>query len=322
MYSDRVKNVLARIRPWLPWLSLATGIVGAILMNRTPGRAWVVIAASILGWAVLVVVNVLGLVDKDAAKTVKQRAGRFALITTNQIAIQQALLFPLPFYVRAASLHVGHAIFLAIYAAVLVVVLWDPLFHAVFRKLPLSIAIIAFSVFVALCMGLPIFGLSSRYALLIAAGAAGVGGPLLLVMRNTGAKARAIAIVSVPLLIGLAYVGAPVVPPAPLELVKAGIGTQIENREIVDAAKEFTNPAELVCHTAIKAPLGLKDALFHVWSKDGVRSEPIALDVKGGREQGFRTWSRKKGPITAGKYTCSIETASRQVLGSVRVTVH
>ena len=51
----------------------------------------------------------------------------------------------------------------------------------------------------------------------------------------------------------------------------------------------------------------------------------IALKVRGGRQQGFRTYSKKsklgKGERYAGLWSCAVETASGQRLGVVRVQV-
>jgi len=79
-------------------------------------------------------------------------------------------------------------------------------------------------------------------------------------------------------------------------------------------------PARLHCATAIASPLGLHDKLFHVWRKAGKQRARIALKIVGGRELGFRTHSRIT-PSDPGKYTCTVETASGQVLGSRSVKI-
>ncbi|HEY4222804.1 MAG TPA: DUF2914 domain-containing protein, partial [Myxococcota bacterium] len=88
----------------------------------------------------------------------------------------------------------------------------------------------------------------------------------------------------------------------------------------VGAADQIAAPEALYCHCAIKAPLGLHDELVHVWEKDGVLVSSIKLDVKGGREAGFRTWS-KISVVTPGQYACTVETASGQVLGGTVAVV-
>jgi hypothetical protein len=338
-------RLLQRVRPFLPWFSLLTGVVGAFLMNRTPGRAWIVVVAAVLGWAMLAVFNIVErawtaeikaaeITDPRAQLSTRKRSARFAILLSNQIAIQQALLFPLPFYARAAAFpflgsdrdfQPGHVVFFLGYAAALVVVLWDPLFNVVIQRAPGAFALQAFAAFCGLNMVLPVLGLSNTTSLVVAGAATALGVPLLVLLETEGLspQRKLLAIPAAILLVVLARVAAPLVPPAPLELVHVGIGTRVDNKELVGEAPVIDGTSELVCHSTIKAPLGLKDALFHVWRKDKKPLDAIAVVVSGGREAGFRTWSRKKslGPTPAGRYTCSVETASGQVLGRASVVV-
>jgi hypothetical protein len=119
----------------------------------------------------------------------------------------------------------------------------------------------------------------------------------------------------------LYYGGARVVPPAPLRFVSGAIGTRIENRELLDPASELpTPPDQLVCATAIAAPRGLKDKLHHVWRQDGVLRSTHTLDIRGGRELGFRAWSYRRNP-GPGRWTCTVETESGQMLGRAAIRV-
>lgn len=330
--------LLARARPYLPWISLLTGVGGAVLMNRAPGRAWVVVVAAVAGWTLLVLLQVLerrrrddreaanapAAVNADTTAT-RHRRARVALLVSTQIAIQQALLFPLPFYVRAAELHPRHVAFFVVYAAALTAVLWDPLFAAVMARAMGAFAFQAFAAFVGLGMVLPVFGLSNTASLVVAGVATGIAVPLLLLLelRPRAWRERLLALPAVAVVVGLARLVAPFVPPAPLELVHIGIGTGVEARALVGEARELDAGSvhELFCHSTIKAPLGLKDALVHVWRKDGRHADEIALEVSGGRDAGFRTWSRKRslGPSPQGTWTCSVETASGQVIGRAKV---
>jgi hypothetical protein len=95
----------------------------------------------------------------------------------------------------------------------------------------------------------------------------------------------------------------------------------VVNRELVDPADAFEAPIErLVCLTAVTAPRGLRDRLRHVWSHDGVRRSQVALEVRGGRALGFRAWSWQRNPAP-GRWTCTVETETGQLLGRVAVTV-
>jgi hypothetical protein len=327
---------LARLVPYLPWVSLCTGIGGALIMNRTPGRAWLVVAASVVGWATLFAVNVVERRLRAKADDVRSKRARFALMFGSQYATQTALFFPLPFYVNAASLTVGHGAFFTVYAAVVVVALWDPLYAKAMARTWAAFAVHAFSFFIGLNMVLPVLGVSNAIALWVAGAVTAVGVPVL-VLATVPREKRALRWLVVPAalcVVAIARLAAPLVPPAPLELTAVGIGSQIENRELVDKSPTHARDTDLVCHSAVKAPLGLKDKLVHTWRRsqgpqdDDAKSErldDVNLDVSGGgREAGFRTWSKKRPPPNGwrpGKYTCRVQTATGQVLGYATTTI-
>ncbi|MBI1946649.1 MAG: DUF2914 domain-containing protein [Deltaproteobacteria bacterium] len=316
---------LERVQPALPWLSLATGVGGALLMNRTPERAWVVVIAALLAWALLVGLHLWERVLTERARragvaSLRDRGARFALLLTSQLSVQQALLFPLPFYLRAVTWHVGHVVFLVVYAAALVAALWDPLYAAVTKRALTSFPLFSFAIFAGLAVVLPMLGLSNRLALIVAGAATTVGVPALLWLRAGSRWLRIGAVCAALPAAGLSLVAAPLVPPAPLELVTAAIGTGVVERELVGAGAPLLHPIELYCHTAVKAPLGLHDGLFHVWTRDGKLLDRVALDVRGGRADGFRTWSKKRTP-GPGDYRCQVQTASGQVLGGTDAAV-
>lgn len=320
-----LQSLLERAQPALPWLSLLTGVGGALLMNRSPERAWVVVVAALLAWALLAGLHLWERVLRDRehaalAPSAKERGARFALLLTSQLSVQQALLFPLPFYLRAVTWHAGHVAFLVTYAAALVVALWDPLYAAVAKRALTSFLLFSFAVFAGLAVVLPMLGLSNRVALIAAGAATTVGVPALLWLRARSRWLRIGAVAAALPAAGLSLVAAPLVPPAPLELVSAGIGTGVKERELVGAGQALVQPLDLYCHTAVKAPLGLHDELFHVWTRDGKTLDRVALNVRGGRAEGFRTWSRTRA-TAPGAHRCEVQTASGQVLGGTGATV-
>lgn len=323
--------VPARLKRLLPWFSLATGMASAFLMNRTPERAWIVVIASVCVWLFLFVLFSVSRVREDQAApgSTRARAGRFALLLFSQVLTQQALLFPLPFYVRAAQAHPRHAVFFLAYTVAVVIALWDPLYERISRRPAAALAHSAFAAFVGLAMVLPILGFSNTTALVLAGMCASLALPLVTLASDAALSARRAVSVGarmaalVLLARGLAFL----VPPAPLELLAIDIGTGVQDRVLVGGrpghGDVIEGPSELFCHTTIKAPLGLKDALVHVWRRDGRNLITVPLDVRGGRNAGFRTWSRHSETprVRAGRVLCQVETASGQVLGSTDVIV-
>ncbi|MCA9555979.1 MAG: DUF2914 domain-containing protein, partial [Myxococcales bacterium] len=118
--------------------------------------------------------------------------------------------------------------------------------------------------------------------------------------------------------------GGPLVPPAPLSLAEAAVGTLVVERWVSDPTERFeVAPPQITCATAIRAPRGLQDALRHEWWHDGARVDVVDLDVRGGREEGFRTWSTKRnlGPRPQGRWRCRVVTAAGQVVGQIRFEI-
>ena len=309
----------------MPWVSLGFGVGGAIFMDRSAGRAWLVAVAGLLGWGALAGLLLLNRIETERLPRLRAlavKAARFASVTANQNLLQLALLFSLPFYFRAAVWAPGHFAFLLVVTAVAAVSLWDPLSEALLRRPVAGLPLQAIASFAGLNAVLPMLGLSNRGSLWLAALLTALGLPLTIAgiaprgrrVRDTSIALLAALGVPLALLLGAGSL----VPAAPLRIVAAGIGTGIADRELTGAAEAFEGvPPKLYCYTAIGAPAGLHDALFHVWRREGEPSDRIALTVTGGREQGFRTWSSKSGfgPQPVGEWSCTVETASGQVLG-------
>src|SRR5262249_60121511 len=89
-----------------------------------------------------------------------------------------------------------------------------------------------------------------------------------------------------------------VVPPAPLFLarsVAARTVTDLTPVDVIQGVVPAATVAEwggLAAYTSVYAPGGLRQAVQHVWSKNGVPIARIPLSpVRGGRAEGFRTYS-------------------------------
>lgn len=321
----------ARARRLIPWISLGVGAVSAILMDRGPERAWIFTGAAVLVWIVLVTLQWLGRVGGEEDGRVRRAmlgAARFSSLMLTQSLVQLTLFFALPFFVQAATLDAGHALFLLLLGGLSLASLWDPLTEWALRKPGLSAVLPASGSFVALTAVLPGLGLSTRLSLWLAAFVAAAGVPLLAAAQVAPEQRKRVAVVAAIVALALPaslYFGAArIVPAAPLRLVKGEIGTQREGKWIAEAVEHLEAPPEmLICATAIYSPLGLRDQLFHVWRKDGKERARVELDIVGGRKQGYRTQSRIRGfgEGERGEYSCTVETASGQVLGTRSVTI-
>ena len=79
----------------------------------------------------------------------------------------------------------------------------------------------------------------------------------------------------------------------------------------------------LYAFTAINAPRGLKERIFHVWLHEGREVDRIALHINGGREAGYRAWTRKQRfPADAvGRWQVKVVTDTGQMIGTLRFRV-
>ncbi len=310
----------ARARRGLPWLSMAMGITSALLLDRRPERAWIVPLAVALAWVLLTIMLVL---HRPAEATLARRAARWSTLVVAQSLFQLTVFFVLPLYWQSAAPTPGHVVFLGALGALGASALWDPFFQSLFRRPAIGIPMLALAGFAGLVATLPFFGLGTSVALWLATGATLVVAPMVAwLVAAPEARRRTVAAtvtLGAALAAGLWAGGAAIVPAAPLRVVAAGIGTGVDGktRELLGAADRFAGPPrQVVCHTAVWAPLGLGDRLVHVWRHDGEVAGVVPLSVRGGRDKGFRTWSRKSafGAKPQGEWTCTVETGSGQVL--------
>jgi hypothetical protein len=324
-------NSLGRaLSSWLPWLSLASGIASAVTMDRGPRRAALVAVAAVLLWLTLLSRHWLARLDRRAGphRSWWMRVMVRSSLAMTQSAVQLALFFALPFYWHAASLELPHLCFMLGLATLCAMSLWDPLTERLLMRPLLAPLLPAIASFVALNAVLPGLGLSTHQSLRVAALTAATGvavttaatAPAALRRRATGLALLAGLLLPAALELGAARI----VPAAPLRLVKIEIGTRLEGKWVADSVERLEEaPERLFCASAIGSPIGVKDRLFHVWRYDGALRSRIELTVRGGREAGYRTYSRIDhfGSRPSGVYSCSVETASGQVLGSRRVRI-
>ncbi len=119
------------------------------------------------------------------------------------------------------------------------------------------------------------------------------------------------------------------IPPVPLHLARATAARTVIGMEPIDpftsvSVAQLREWVGVVAYTAVYAPAGLKEPIAHVWIKDGAPVTTIRLSpVRGGRAQGFRTYSRKGdlGADPVGYWTVDVLAASGQLIGRLRFTV-
>ncbi len=137
-------------------------------------------------------------------------------------------------------------------------------------------------------------------------------------------------------LLGLQWLD--VVPPVPLALEYAGIYHHVERRDDAyvlrferlpglegwlteqDRVFRYRTGDAVWCFTAIFAPRGTELDVFHVWATwddeagEWRETDRIAMRMEGGRNGGFRTFTRKQH-IVPGTWRVRVETPSGRLLG-------
>ena len=315
----------ARFRAALPWISLAIGLISAVILDRRPSAGWRIAVAAIVIWLLILLQRWLARMpvpERPWLARVIVAARRSSLMAAQSL-IQMKLFFALPFFVQAADLTEPlHMVFITVLLGLSAASLWDPLTERWLAHARFGALLPAIASFIALTAVLPGLGISTRTSLWLAAFAGSAGAAtMMFVHAARGARLRVLApavLVAGALPLALWLGLSRIVPAAPLRLVQLDFGNQRRDHWVVHALRGGgLAPSRLFCATAIASPLGVHDRLFHVWHKNGAVRARIPLDVSGGREAGFRTVSRIEiGAAEAGRFRCSVETANGQLLGS------
>lgn len=309
----------------LPWVSLAVSIAGVSVMDHSESKGGMIAIVAAVSWLAFVIVAIVHRPRTRVDRTTGQfhKVLRFATTFANQSLIHYSLLFSAPFYLEACAWTPLQCVFAALFAVAVVVASWDPWCARVLLNPMLGSLLLAFASFVGWNAALPMLGVPHRTSIWISTLAVAVGIPFVNMISGVTGARRAWSIVvglATPLLLVIGGVQA--LPPAPLRVVEARIGTGVLERQPVGAAEHFeAAPEELVCWTAIRAPRGLKDDLVHAWSRDGALLRAVPVDVVGGRKAGFRTWSRFRPGASRGRYRCEVITTLGQSLGGTSVTI-
>jgi len=324
-------------RTWLGWIkrwgisifSLGLGIATLFVFRRgLPHVGWIV------GYLILLVLLVAAVTELRQPLELR---GRDRILGAADYAVQSLyhglLLFVLPAYWASATLDSPNVLFLAGIAAGALVTAVDPWYAAIVHpRRWLNQTLLAFSIFAALNVALPLLGIRPILALEGAAALTAVA--MMPVFRERGAatwgRAYAMSAMLAALAMAAVWLGRGVVPPAPLFVASATAARSVTMLEPVEPirspipAQTVADWGGLAAYTAVYAPAGLQQSIQHLWWKDGRVIGRVPLSpVLGGRKEGFRTYSRKTDlkPPYAGRYRVDVVTASGQLVGRLRFTV-
>jgi hypothetical protein len=326
-WTPRVIALAQRYPGVLALFGLVSGLISFFTVDRHEGFA--------RGIAVVMVVSWLWLVLE---KTVSQRvADRFGvslptpvLRYVTQMIHQESFFFVLPFLYAATTWNSGQALFTGLLGAAALVALIDPLYYRWLAKQRwVFLTYHTLSLFAVLLTALPLlFNLRTGESYRLALGVAVVlAFPTLAGLITLQTWTRRIAVVALmAALAGGGWFARVWVPPATLRLSDAALALRLDtgNPTPEKRLKEVTvaqlRAGGLYAYTAVAAPLGLKEHIYHVWRHEGREVDRIAIDIRGGRKEGYRAWTHKVNfpPNPAGRWEVRVLTDAGQMIGVMR----
>jgi hypothetical protein len=242
------------------------------------------------------------------------------------------LLFLLPIYYASTTPTSGNVLFLILLAGAALLTTVDPWYRALLRRFRwVEFVLFGLALFASLNVAFPLMAVQSSYALVLS----GILSMLALVpafRRSSDTSWRAAlfrAAMCAAILPLLLWPLRRWIPPVPLHLTGATFARSIRQLEPEQAVSRISvtdlrSWGGVACFTAVAAPAGLRERIYHAWRKDGAVVANILLSpIRGGRPGGFRTYSWKAdlGADPEGSWTVDVLTSHGQLIGRVRLVV-
>ena len=299
IFIQRLIDLIKRYPGVIALGGFLSGIGSFILVDRQESLASWVAILMLVSWLWLMLENSFTqLFSRLFKREIPQPLLRYA----TQMIHQESLFFVLPFFFVTTTWNSGQLVFTGLLAAAGLVSIIDPLYYKwVAPRRWLFLALHTLTLFAAMLTALPIIlHLTTAQSFKLALGVAMLlSFPSLASSFPINNARRAIALVLVTLAIGGGgWMLRSWVPPATLWMTEVAISSQLQNRTPGESLKQVSasqiRSAGLYAYTAIKAPRGLNERIYHVWQFNGKEVDRIALDINGGRKEGYRAWTHKQ----------------------------
>jgi len=333
IWKYRLLRLVARVRRYpglIAGFGFVSGIASYALVERHEGFARVIAVVMLVSWVWLVLEKAL---REWVARRFGFRVPAGVLRYATQMIHQESLFFVLPFLFIATTWHSGQLVFTGLLIAAALVAIIDPLYYrwlAPRRWVYLTYHTVA--LFAVLLTALPLIlrvptGDSYRLALAVAVV---LSFPSLAGSITVRAWWRKFLLVGLMVaLAGAGWLARLWVPPATLWLTEVAVATEIDSENRAPANRVHAvsyaqlRAGGLYAYTAINAPLGLRERIHHVWLQDGKEVDRIALDIQGGRKEGYRAWTHKQNfpAEPAGRWQVKVLTDAGQMIGMLRFEV-
>ncbi len=308
--------------------SLGTGLATVFVFRRGVEYFPLFIGYLLLVW-------LAGVVCVGARHTLAARGPRpvsIAIDYTIQTLLHGLFLFLLPLYYASTTFPSGNVWLFLVLAAAAVLTTIDPWYRAVLRRARwIEIALFWVGLFASLNAACPLVGVPGEWGL-YASGSVSVLAllpafhqALRLSWLRAGTRLALFAVLTVVCLWGVREW----IPPAPLHVVRATFARAVERLEPLEPTARI--PGErlrawrrVAVFTAIAAPGGFAEPVYHVWYRNGRVLDTILLTtVRGGRRDGFRaySWKADLGADPTGVWRVDVRTVHGQLIGRVQMVV-
>ena len=329
-YITRVIELMKRYPGIIAAGGFISGIASFILVDRQEGLATWIAVVLLISWLWLMVENsIVSLFNKRFGREIPQGLLRYG----TQMIHQESLFFVLPFFFVTTTWNSGQAIFTAVLGAAGLISIVDPLYYKwLAPRRWLFMALHTLTLFAALLTALPIIvHLTTAQSYKLALGVA-----ILLSFPSIASSfpinnwRRAVTVPVMILAIGAGgWLLRSWVPPATLWLTEVAVSTDFDNKNrkpgesISQISAAQLRNGGLYAYTAINAPRGLEERIYHVWRHEGKDMDRIALDIHGGRKEGYRAWTHKQNfpEDVTGRWQVRVLTEDGQMIGVLRFVV-
>ena len=324
-------RVLGWLRRWgLSLASLIGGLLTLFVFRREIEHVRWIVGYLLVLWLLLAVLAQVGHVMADSPRRVHRLAVTAADYTIQSL-YHGVLLFLIPPYWASTTLTSPNAVYLGLLLLLVTIATVDPWYRTLVRPHPwVGYLFLLVSTFGALNLALPLIGVPPHVALTASAWIAVLGLTPAVRRAQGWTWLHCLGVTSTVALgvAALAHAGRVWIPPAPLSLARTALTWEstLETGGPVPRPipAELLHRRGLVAYTDIYAPAGLRQPIRHVWRHDGEVVDVVELSpLRGGRREGFRTFSRKTGfPAHAeGRWSVDVVTSSGQLIGRLRFQV-
>ncbi|MEK8081848.1 DUF5924 family protein [Pseudomonas sp. XK-1] len=308
----------------------ASGLASFLLVERHAELAQVLAAVMLVSWLWLMLENIL---RERIAQWFGFELPPPLLRYATQMIHQESLFFVLPFFFITTTWNSGQALFTGLLGIAALLSIIDPLYYRwLAPKRWLFLAYHSLALFAVLLTALPIiFQLTTpqSYQLALAASAV-LSFPSLFAIITVQRWWRGLLLVGLTLVLAAGgWLARVWVPPATLWLTEVAVTIQLDNKNRAPGQSlklisvDQLRSEGLYAYTAINAPRGLSERIYHVWRHNGREIERIALDIQGGRKEGYRAWTHKQNfpGEPAGNWQVQVLTEAGQMIGVLRFKV-